>query len=182
MILIVVPFLLLFLGLFVVGFWWPLTAFIVLAMIVVLLELLFVVEDRAHRPRFQQVAGSMYMTDHPFFRDVWIEPDALAIRQYHLFLRIPIGAKTGSTIVNSVRWLSLVLWLPLMLWSELWIPAALIVIHFFISGPLAVKLDPLTHLASSRSTDHQRLAQLLSNLLEKLHSPVRFERTRSPSP
>ena len=181
MIILVVPYLLIGLGLFVAAFWWPVSTFTVQAAIVGLLELLFVLEHRSRKPRMASL-GPLFVADNGFFEGTWCLEEYETIQKYHLALRIPAGAKLGSILVNSNRWFSVGLWLPLMLWYQLWIPSAIIVIHFFIATSLAVRLDPLTHLMSGKLETHRLELAMFTHLVTHLHRPERWTESIATPP
>jgi hypothetical protein len=173
MIILVVPYFLVGLALLVAGFWWPMSAFAAQAAIVAMLELLFAFEYRSRRPRMASL-GPLYTADHGFFEGTWCLEEYETIKKYHLALRVPAGAKLGSFLINSNRWFSILLWLPLMLWNQLWIPSLLIFVHFFLVTPLAVRLDPLSHLVSSKFEAHRLELGMFTHLVTQLHRPERW--------
>lgn len=170
---LILPILLGMLALVVFAFWQPVVAFMIFFVLAVLFELMAWFEDRRGRPAMIEVTPSMYSCRHPWFQGIWTETEAQLIRNYHLFLRITFGAKMACTIINSARWMSVLLWLLLMLYKQLWIPSGLLVVNFFVAGPLTVRLDPIIFLASSVA--HRPEAELISRLLQRLTDPDRWK-------
>jgi len=95
----------------------------------------------------------------------------------HLAIRFPFGAKDFSCYLNGIRWSSFI-WVPWLLWSHLWIPAGFLVLDFFITASLSVRLDPFYFLSEGiRTGQHQFVGELsaLQQVCEKLDDRVRCQ-------
>jgi hypothetical protein len=110
---------------------------------------------------------------------VWTPAEATVIRNYHLALRFPLGARDFSCYLNGIR-LSSFIWVPWMLWNHLWIPASFLVINFVITLSIAVRLDPFFFLSDAVCRGQMQFAEelaILQTVQEKLN-----ERARSQQP
>lgn len=154
---IMIPFAVIYFGLFVLAFWYPITAFSSFGSITFLFELLVWREHARNRPTF--VAGRC--THRWVGGECWDREEQEVIRQYHTFLRIRAGATLIALIINSIRWLSLVTWLPLMAWQHHWIACGLVLVHLLIAGHLAMTMDPLSFLELSKNSELRREAGVI---------------------
>jgi len=91
-------------------------------------------------------------------------PDEIEIMQkYHLALRFPFGARDLSCYLNGIRWSSLI-WVPWLLWNHLWIPAAFLVVNFFVTASLSTRLDPFFFLSDAVKRGQTRFVGELATL------------------
>ncbi|MBN2584688.1 MAG: hypothetical protein JXL80_16620, partial [Planctomycetes bacterium] len=93
--------------------------------------------------------------------------------QYHLALRFSFGAKDMSCHLNGFRWVGLVLLTPWTLWNHMWITGAILVVVFFITGSISVRLDPFFFLGNAVSKGQMHFAyelSLLHQVSEKLNA------------
>ncbi len=72
----------------------------------------------------------------------WAPEEAEILKNYHLSLQNPFRTKKLSGLLNGFR-LSIVFWLPWLLWNDLWIPVGFLIVSFFITASLSVKLNPI---------------------------------------
>ena len=104
---------------------------------------------------------------------IWTSDEIRVLRKYHLAIRFPFGARDFSCYLNGIRWSSLI-WVPWLLWNHLWIPGAFLVVNFFVTGSLSVRLDPFFFLSDAvRKGQHQFAGELsiLQKVQEKLEIP-----------
>lgn len=100
----------------------------------------------------------------------WSQEDIYVIRKYHIALRYPFGARDMSVVLNGFRW-SALLWVPWLLWNQMWLPSAIITVNSFVTGSLAVRLDPLFFLSDAVNRGKYHFAgelSLLQEVAEKL--------------
>ncbi len=95
----------------------------------------------------------------------WSQEEIDVIRKYHIALRYPFGARDMSVVLNGFRW-SALLWVPWLLWNQMWVSSALIAINFFITGSIAVRLDPFFFLSNAVNRGEYQFASELSRLQE----------------
>jgi hypothetical protein len=101
----------------------------------------------------------------------WSIDEIEIIRKYHLALKFPFGSKTMSSQLNGFRWIGLLFLTPLLLWNHMWIAAAVVVISFFITGSISVRLDPFFFLGDAVSRGQRQFAAelaLLNQVSERL--------------
>ena len=102
----------------------------------------------------------------------WLQEEIDVIRKYHIALRYPFGAKDMSVVLNGFRW-SALLWVPYLLWNQMWVSSGIIALNFFITGSLAVRLDPFFFLSDALNRGKYQFAgklSLLQEVSEKLRS------------
>jgi hypothetical protein len=85
------------------------------------------------------------------------------IRQYHLFLRYPLGSKFHSIILNTFRW-SAILWTPWLYWNSYWLSGSLLLVNFILLAGLSVRLDPIFFLSDAVSKGKFQFEDELENL------------------
>jgi len=101
----------------------------------------------------------------------WSIDEIEIIRKYHLALKFPFGSKKMSSQLNGFRWIGLLFLTPLLLWNHMWIAAAVVVISFFITGSISVRLDPFFFLGDAVSRGQRQFAAelaLLNQVSERL--------------
>jgi hypothetical protein len=106
----------------------------------------------------------------------WSIDEIEIIRKYHLALRFPFGAKTMSCQLNGFRWIGLLFLTPWLLWNHMWIGAAVVVISFFITGSIAVRLDPFFFMGDAVNHGHMQFASelaLLNQVSERLRERIK---------
>jgi hypothetical protein len=91
---------------------------------------------------------------------IWRPDECEIIRKYYLAIRYPHGANTMSNFLNGIRMASLI-WIPWMLWNHLWIPALFLAINYYLSAPLACRLDPFFTLSLVAQKGHVQFAEEL---------------------
>jgi hypothetical protein len=105
---------------------------------------------------------------------IWNPEEIEAMRKYHLALRFPFGAKEFSVQLNGIRWSSLI-WVPWLLWNQLWIPAGFLVINFFLTASLSVRLDPFFFLSDAVNRGQWQFSgelAALQSIREKLNERI----------
>ena len=106
----------------------------------------------------------------------WSIDEIEIIRKYHLALRFPFGAKNMSCQLNGFRWIGLLFLTPWLLWNHMWIGAAIIVISFFITGSISVRLDPFFFLGDAVNLGQMQFASelaLLNQVSERLRERIK---------
>lgn len=133
------------------------------------------------------IAGYVYITlaaifvGYLFFTDIagrpkpdsllWRPEEARVIRDYHLALRFPSGARDFSCFLNGIRWSGLI-WIPWMLWNHLWIPAGFLAAIFICTSSMSVRLDPFFFLGDAARRGQVQFAaelQILQTVYEKMN-------------
>lgn len=102
---------------------------------------------------------------------LWTPDEIKVLQDYHLALRFSFGAKDFSCYLNGIRWSSLI-WVPWLLWNHLWIPAGFLVVNFFVTASLSVRLDPFFFLSDAVRRGQYRFSKefsLLQQVQEKLN-------------
>lgn len=105
----------------------------------------------------------------------WSTEEIKIINKYYLALRFPFGAKDMSFYLNGFRWAS-ILWSILFLFNQMWFPALFLVIAFFITGPISVRLDPFFFLGQAVQSGQMQFTyelSLLQNVSEKLNERIK---------
>jgi hypothetical protein len=113
---------------------------------------------------------------------MWTPDEIKVIREYHLALRFPFGARDFSCYLNGIRWSSLV-WIPWMLWNHLWIPAGFLTVNFFVTASLSGRLDPFFFLSDAINRGQMRFAGELATLQdvqEKLNERASSQQQNPP--
>ena len=95
----------------------------------------------------------------------WTPEEIEIINKYRLSLQNPFAAKKFSGLLNGFR-LCVIFWVPWLLWNELWIPAGLLVVNFFVTASLSVRLDPIFFLEDAVRKGQRQFSDELS-LLQK---------------
>ena len=147
------------LALFVWSFFALQTASYVLIGVIVLFEGYLYLSERMGRPK-------------PDLSN-WTQEEIEIIKKYHRSLRNPFAAKKLSGLLNGFR-LCVIFWLPWLLWNELWVPAGFLVVNFFVTASLSVRLDPIFFLEDAVRKGQRQFSEELS-LLQKISEkyPVR---------
>ncbi len=104
---------------------------------------------------------------------LWTPDEIKVLRDYHLALKFSFGAKDFSCYLNGIRWSSLI-WVPWLLWNHLWIPAGFLVVNFFVTASLSVRLDPFFFLSDAVRRGQYRFAKELS-LLQQVQEKLNYE-------
>lgn len=107
---------------------------------------------------------------------IWSADEIMILKKYHLALRFSFGARDFSCFLNGIRWSSFI-WVPWLLWNHIWIPAAFLIINFFITSSLSVRLDPFFFLSDAvRRGQYQFSSELslLQELADKLKNQSNF--------
>ena len=102
---------------------------------------------------------------------VWTSEEIDVLREYHIALRSPFGAKDMSCHLNKFRIIGLFLLAPWTLWNHMWIVGAILVLFFFISSPISVRLDPFFFLGDAVAKGKTQFANelaILQQVSEKL--------------
>lgn len=102
----------------------------------------------------------------------WSAEEIKLIKKYHLALRFSFGAKDMSVYLNGFRWAS-ILWVILFLFNQMWLPALFLVVSFFITASISVRLDPIFFLSDAVSRGQMQFTtelNLLQQVIEKMHS------------
>jgi|GEM_PF-2030481 len=103
--------------------------------------------------------------------DKWSFQEFETIKKYYTFFRYPFAAKIFSATLSMIQ-LSVFIWVPWLIYRNLWIPAILIGINYFIAGTLAVKLNPrhFLHDAVEKQNGTQYLSEMLmvDTIIEKM--------------
>jgi len=96
------------------------------------------------------------------------------IKKYKLALFFPYGSKIASSFLNGFRWFGLFIFVPLFLFHQMWYSASFIVISFFITGSISVRLDPfffygdaVNHGQYQYTNELELLSQTYNKLIEK---------------
>ena len=106
----------------------------------------------------------------------WSIEEIRIIREYHLALRFPFGAKDMSLYLNGFRW-SGFLWIILLLFNQMWLEALFVLVSFFITASISVRLGPFFFLGQAVASGQKQFAyelSLLQNVAEKLNNGERF--------
>ena len=104
----------------------------------------------------------------------WSQDEIYVLRKYHIALRYPFASKDMSVILNGFRFTAL-LWVPWLFWNEIWLPATIIALNFFITGSLAVRLDPFFYLSDAVNKGKYQFAGELS-LLQEVSEKLRGQK------
>jgi len=100
----------------------------------------------------------------------WTADEIEIIRKYHLALTFPYSANIMSLLLNGFRLVGLLFFTPLLLWNKIWLAAAVAFIGFFMTGSMAVRLDPFFFLADAVRHGRSQYApelELLKNVSER---------------
>jgi len=100
----------------------------------------------------------------------WSNEEIEIIKKYYLALRFPFGAKDMSVYLNGFRWAG-ILWLILFLFNQMWLAAAFVLVSFFITASISVRLDPFFFLEQAVASGQMQFAHelsLLQQVSEKL--------------
>lgn len=81
--------------------------------------------------------------------ETWTPEEIAILQKYHLALKFPFGSKILSCILNRFRWIGLLLLAPLAFWNQMWVTASVLVLSFFTSGPVSLRLDPFFFLGDA---------------------------------
>jgi len=95
----------------------------------------------------------------------WTAEEIEIRRKYHLSYQNPFRAQKLSGLLNGFR-LSVIFWLPWLLWNELWIPVAFLIVNFFITASLSVRLNPIFFLENAVRKGQNQFSQELSLVRE----------------
>lgn len=95
---------------------------------------------------------------------IWSSDEIEVLRKYHLALRFSFGAKDMSCHLNGFRWIGLLLLTPWVLWNHMWIAGAVLIVTFFITGSISVRLDPFFFLGDAVNKGQMQFAHELSML------------------
>ena len=87
----------------------------------------------------------------------WSTEEIRIIKKYYLALRFFFGAKDMSAFLNGFRW-SGILWLILFLFNQMWIAAVFVVVSFFITASISVRLDPFFFLGQAVASGQMQFA------------------------
>lgn len=101
----------------------------------------------------------------------WSTEEIEIIRKYHLALRFSFGTRDMSLYLNGFRWVS-ILWVILFLFNQMWFSALFLVISFFITASISVRLDPFFFLAQAVQSGQMQFAHelsLLKSISERLN-------------
>lgn len=104
----------------------------------------------------------------------WSVEEIEIIKKYYLALRFPFGAKDMSVYLNGLRWAS-ILWVVLFLFNQMWFPVLFLVVSFFITASISVRLDPFFFLGQAGSSGKVQFARelsLLQNVSEKMNKKI----------
>ena len=112
----------------------------------------------------------------------WFADEITILREYHLALRFPFGARIMSQALNGFRWIGLLFLSPWLLWNHMWIAVVVVIISFFVTGPISVRLDPFFFLSDAvnrggRTQFASELA-LLKQVSERLRQRQHFRIAR----
>jgi len=102
----------------------------------------------------------------------WSSEEINIINKYHVALKFPFGAKDMSAHLNGFRW-SGILWLFLFLLNQMWLSAAFVVVAFFVTASISVRLDPFFFLGQSVKSGNKTLSHelfLLQQVANKLNN------------
>ncbi len=95
----------------------------------------------------------------------WTAKEIEILTKYYLFLQNPFRTKKLSGLLNGFR-LSVIFWLPWLLWNELWIPVGFLILNFFITASLSVRLNPIFVLEDVVKKGQVQFSNELSSLRE----------------
>ena len=95
--------------------------------------------------------------------NMWIPEEIKVIKNYHVALRYPYGAKICSVLLNGFRWTSILLgiWMAI---NGIWFCVILFVILFIITAPISVRLDPFFFLHEGATKGNVFLMEELATL------------------
>lgn len=102
----------------------------------------------------------------------WSTKEIEIIKKYNLALKFPFGAKDMSVYLNGFRWAS-ILWVILFLFNQMWFSALFLVVSFFITASISVRLDPIFFLSDAVNRGQKQFTtelNLLQQVIEKMHS------------
>ena len=103
----------------------------------------------------------------------WTPSETQIIRKYHLALKFSFGSRDMSVFLNGFRW-SGILFIVLSVYHQLWFAAAFIIIAFFFTADISVRLDPFFFLSQAAQSGNKQIAselfllQQVSNKLTKI--------------
>ncbi len=103
---------------------------------------------------------------------IWTLDEIDILKKYHLALRFSFGAQTMSCHLNGFRWIGLLLLTPWVLWNHMWITGAVLVVTFFVTGSISVRLDPFFFLGDAVNRGKMQCAyemSMLQQVSEKLN-------------
>lgn len=95
----------------------------------------------------------------------WTAEEIEIRKKYNLSLQNPFRAKKLYGLLNGFR-LSIIFWGPWLLWNELWIPFGFLVVNFFITASLSVRLNPIFFLEDAVHKGQIQFSNELSLLRE----------------
>lgn len=104
----------------------------------------------------------------------WTLSEIQIIRKYHLALKFSFGSKDLSVFLNGFRWTG-VLFAILSIYHQMWFAVGFIVIAFFFTASISVRLDPFFFLSQAAQSGNKQLADelfLLQQVSSKLNKEV----------
>lgn len=106
-------------------------------------------------------------------------PDEVAvIKKYSLLFRFPFASRESSGALSMIG-LSSFLWVPWLAYNGLWVLAAIVVLNYFVVGPLSAKLSPsvfLNKAASQGAIWAEAELMAIQSAFEKLNAHSRAAR------
>jgi len=77
------------------------------------------------------------------------------IRKYHLALRFPFASKDMSLYLNGFRFAGM-LWVFLFLFNQMWIESIFVVVAYFLTASISLRLDPFFILPALIQKEQER--------------------------
>lgn len=124
-------FLIILIPLIITAFWFPFVVSIIILILYGIIEIVIFI------PTFLKIKPAVELKLSPHEEKIF--------SNYYVFFRYPFGSTDFSRILAIIQ-LSAIILSPLFFFNGLMIPAIILVINYFIAGPVAVKLNPVHYI------------------------------------
>jgi len=111
----------------------------------------------------------------------WSFDEIEIIKKYKLALFLPYGSKIASSLLNGFRWFGLFFFVPLFLLNQMWYSASFIVISFFITGSISVRLDPFFFLRDAVTHGQYQYRNELELLTSTYYKLIEIQMSQNPN-
>lgn len=142
----------------ILAFWFPLFSAVLFITVVGIIETM-------------QLIAVYVSTSEVTDKEKWTEEEQEIIKKYHIFFRYPFGAKVFYNFFSVVK-LSIFVWVPVLIYNDLWIPAIIIGLNYFVLIDLLKKINPRFYLHEAVQSGKHECAvemQLVDSVIEKLY-------------
>lgn len=142
----------------ILAFWFPLFSVVSFIVVVGIIEAM-------------QLIAVYVSTSEVTDKEKWTEEEQEVIKKYHVFFGYPFGAKAFYNFFSAVK-LSIFVWVPVLIYKDLWIPAIIIGLNYFVLINLLKKINPRFYLHEAVQSGKHECAiemQLVDSVIEKLY-------------